>query len=797
MLTIQSLEYFYSIGLHAVPVRFNLATKDVDKYPFHETDSTGPDGRPSLDDAKRWFREVKANGVGIKMYPPYGMIDFDIKNATDKKIFDKWMLACSSVDDGWLKKVCIETTRNGGYHVYIKFAGLSNKLPLASENHKEMIAIYTGTVLSFCAPSPGYEFTHNNWEDLDFLTDDEFDLLTAHAGMFNKDKETYDYSTEKKEGGLRYPKQLDHIFSQFDRKLDGENFEILANSIGLYREKNRAPTKKGSILYKRDGTLAPYSAKVFFYDRYISWSGWRVVIFSASMHNYPCFHDRSAVNDPTWILTPGRLLYYKNERNWERALAELQVIIDSVGMLIDAPQDFSQEDNVPPPEPRQSTPEDRFPFEVFSPTLSENFHQLAAHYSIPLDYLGTTALYTIAGLSGNMYQTELNGAIKNIIYAMLVGPSGVGKSPAYNLLCGDIIEADERELYKYWQKLVMQWEELKEQARVAKAAFTKPKPPRLVRTMHGGTMEGIMAKALNSPAGIALYYDEGGKMFGSPNAFKPGKDNGSANDFWNEMWNGKPSNEARADETRERFVPATSISSLIGMQTDRVTKYFDKDSIDSGLANRFILTMSDYIDLNENVDHFSARRLVCEEWREKVRYLFNKGAYKCFKDDKPQVIQFTENAGYLYNELSKKLIKEANIKRAARLTGDVSSMMVAYDTKLYAYVGRFIMILAILESPSDPIIRPIHVENAEKLYRFYRKQADNLFAILHTEVVERMSENQLNLLKSLDDTFTAAQAVEKCKAMKLSDRFFDTAYHRVYSKMGLVKKIKRGEYEKT
>jgi Protein of unknown function (DUF3987) len=800
MLTIQQLEYFYSIGLHAVPVHFNLETKQVDSYPAHETAATGPGGRPSLQDAKKWFKAVQANGVGVKVYPPFGMIDFDIKNSSDKRIFDKWLLACKSVDDGWLSKVCIERTRSNGYHVYIKYEGMDHKIPLAKENRQETISLYTGTLLSFCSPSPGYEFTHNEWADLDFLTNEEFELLTTVAGTFNKDRQTYDYSTEQKEGGLQYPKAREHLFSKFDRLLSEEHFETLLNSISLFRNPDSKPTKSGAIKYSRPGTLAPYSAKVFYYDRYTSWSGWRLVIFSASLQSFPCYHDKLGKKDPTWILTPGRLLYYKNGRDWTLAQAELEMIVDSAGIEIPVAPDFSAEDNVPIHQIEADRPAilpGTFPFDVFPAALHRNFSEIASHYSIPLDYLGTTALFAIAGLSGNMYQTELGKRIKCIIYAMLVGPSGVGKSPAYNLLCGEVVSSAEKQLHDDFLKQKREWKALEHTARSKKngEAFTKPEPKRLVRTGNGGTAEGMMGKALSSPAGIALYYDEGGRMFGSPNAYKTGKDN-SSTDFWNEMWNGQPSNEFRADEDRERFVPATSISSLIGMQTDRVSRYFDKDSIESGLSSRFLVTQSDYIQLNDRVDHFAQAQHACPEWVELLTYLFDQGAYHYTRESKPRTVYFSGASSQLYNDLSRKLVQEANQKRADRLAGDVTQLMVAYDAKLYSYVGRFILILAILDDPRDPVITPKHVENAEKLYRFYRAQAINLFTVLNREMQQEMTANQAELLKALPDTFTTKEAKEICKKLKLSDQFFDSTFFRIYDKKRLIKKIKRGEYEK-
>lgn len=439
-----------------------------------------------------------------------------------------------------------------------------------------------------------------------------------------------------------------------------------------------------------------------------------------------------------------------------------------------------------------STAQNGFPFEVFGVELAENFAELAAQHSIPAEYFGTTALFSIAALAGNMYTTELNGSIKNIIYAILVGPSGLGKSPAYNILIGDVVQAKEKTLFDAYESATKEWHGKKEDAKRGNQTFSEPKPKRRIRTAQGGTTEGIMKHAMYTYAGFGLYYDEGGKMLGSPNAYK--KENSSV-DFWNEMWNGKPYNDLRADDERERFIQATSISVICGMQTDRISKHFNKDSFDSGLPARFIITTSDYIPLNENVNHFSAKKRPCQAWIDKINFLFDRGAYNFFSDDQAYNIPFADGTPELYNSISSKFIKESNINRMAVKAGDVSGLMVTYDVKLYAYFGRFMVVLAILENEKSPTIYERHVVGAEKLYRYYRRQAEKLFTMMATEQMTDLNENEKMLLDELPDSFSTKEAMEICEKLKLAPEYFNMTFTRKYCK-GFIKKIKRGCYEK-
>lgn len=433
-----------------------------------------------------------------------------------------------------------------------------------------------------------------------------------------------------------------------------------------------------------------------------------------------------------------------------------------------------------------------FPFEIFKPAIADSFHKLAEQKSIPLDYMGTAALFTISALSGNMYTTELNGEIKNILYCMLIGDSGLGKTPAFNHLCMNIVQYEHQERYFDYREALKKWKTDQRNAMNKKHDFNVPQPSFHHRISSGGTMEGLMGNAMRSRCGFGMYYDEGSKMMNSPNAYK--KDTGSS-DFWNEVWNGNPFVDLRANEEDTRLIPATSISTLIGMQSDRVEKIFTKDNIQSGLSSRFLITQSDHFNLNEHVDHFDRNKnKVSPHWEETVLTLFKRG-YHFSKDTVPYCIPFTNGAKEAYNALSNKLIKESNINSSSVVYGDHTKIMQSYDSKLYQYVGRFCSILSIMGDYNSPVINETCVEQAELLYRYYRSQAERLFRKISGEINGDLTMNERNLLDLLPDEFTTRQAHEACEKLKLSHSFFDMVYIRKYKK-DYLKRKEKGIYVK-
>ena len=189
MTNLQRFTELFDLGLHPIPVQFNPETRQVVKYghPPHEKDVTG---RVSIQDVRRWIKKPMfkdANGMAFKLYPPFGMFDFDLKNTEDKTVFDKWLEKVRFSIPNILSKIVIETTRSSGYHVYIKYTGLTKKTGLAgSKKGEEVIAIYTGGTLSYTVPSPGYNITSGSFENLAELTKSEFEILCNTAIEFDQ-----------------------------------------------------------------------------------------------------------------------------------------------------------------------------------------------------------------------------------------------------------------------------------------------------------------------------------------------------------------------------------------------------------------------------------------------------------------------------------------------------------------------------------------------------------------------------------------------------------------------------------
>lgn len=425
-----------------------------------------------------------------------------------------------------------------------------------------------------------------------------------------------------------------------------------------------------------------------------------------------------------------------------------------------------------------------FPLDIFGEDIANSFQEIAEYHSIPIDYLASTALWTISSLSGNMYQVpEL--PTKIILYILLLGPSSLGKSVAYRTLCEDIIRKSEVQLYTEFEQKLADWNErqdLYKKSKDEKAQPPGPMPKRKIRIVTSATTEAIIHYATFNPAGFGMYFDEGKTMY-SGGAYK--KENNSV-DFWNKAWNGDIFNELRVDHMRERFVENPAISVLAGMQTDRIEEMFSKDTRESGLINRFLFTSSDYITLNENVDFFGEKKTVSPEWADIVTRLYRKGCEFFIEEDSPfnpvKKILLTPDAKTQFNKTASELTAKANDLIRSLKEGDGRKSIVAYWGKLFAYFKRLMPIIAIMRDPDHPEIDLQVVQDAERIYQYYRDQAKHILAGIISQEQTDLNENELRLYNMLPDKFTASEAEQIAEAMKFSRSYFHTAYRRKYGR---------------
>ena len=739
---------YRDLGLTVIPVEW-------------DTEKKAPVSHRKWGDVSDFKLSKKHNALEIKTDGVYACLDFDLKNTQRKTLFDEFKtIVLNQYPEIW-DKVFIEQTRNKGYHIWIRYDKLQKKLALAeSDLGNEVIALYAKGPLVYTFPTPGYTEYHNSMQDVQDLSDQEFEYLISTSQIFNEYKPSYDPSLK----AINYPSGYESLLSQFDRKIPYEVWDTILSVSGLVPIKDyRYNAKDKFKAFKREGSTSPgISAKVYYHTK-------RVMIFSASLHDYPNWHNKA--DYPIWSLPPSFLLFYQNERDWSKVIEMVKGIIESVGIEIESVPAITTD----------------YPIHVFPVGIQQSILDVCSNRSLSPSFVATAGLWTISSLAGTRYTSDFNGDSKNILFCLMIAPVSAGKTPAYKVMCEAPLKEAHETLDKRYKDDLDEWNKAKAEAHKDKEPFTEKKPSRFIPISADGTTEGYISKSMVQPNGIGVYCDEAETLLNAGN-FKATNDSVS---FFTQAFSGGRVTQIRADESKERVVPNLNLNLLMGTQPERLQNIFTEDRLTSGFASRFLMVQSDYHELNIDSDPFGSKKEMCQEWGEIVRRLFYGGMDYNSGDNQQVHIEMPESAKNVYRKYHRQLLIEAN----TRIKSKAESYVIGTEAKMSAYFPRLCQILSILHNHLNPVITDDIVHKGWTLYRYYAESTIRIIASLSGEIETGLPGDLELLYQTLPEDFTRAEAAAICLRLNLKERRFDVSIRRKdFGK--LFTKTGQGQYRK-
>lgn len=746
------IEQYTSLGLNCIPIEWDIEKKEAVSHRLWSDD-------------KPLKQTAKHNALMVKTKGQYAAIDFDLKNTERKTLFDEWLTIVKHEWPEILDKVFIEQTRNKGYHVWVKYEKLNKKMSMAqSDIGSEVIALYACTPLVYTYPTPGYSEIKNSMYDVQLLTDKEFDFLIKTSQAFNEYKPTYDPNSK----AVNYPKGFEKMLINFDTNLPDEYWTQLLSEIGLVTISNYKYHQKDKFTaFRRTGsTSEAISAKVYYKSK-------RVLIFSASLHDYPNWHNRHDFE--IWSLPPSFVLFYKLNRDWKATIEYINSIIDSIGMQ----NDF---------EPISAEAFTGYPMHVFPECIKNSILDVCSERSLAPQFVATAGLWTISTLAGTMYNSDFNGDARNILFCLLIAPVSVGKTPAFKVMCEYPLKKLEELGDREYEKDHARWLEEKAKSQIDKKPFLKKEPERYVPVSSDGTTEGYLTRVMKQRNGVGVYMDEAETIFNA-GSFKGTNDSIS---FFTQAFGGGRVAQIRADESKTRIIPDLNLNLLMGTQPLRLKNIFTEDRLSSGFASRFLMVESDYLELNEDSDPFSTKKEICQEWVNIISYLYNRGlAYNSHPEYPKCEIRMSDAAKNLYRHYYRENLVEAN----KRIKSKAENYIIGTEAKMSAYFPRLVQVLSILYNPEYPEITEDIVHKGWQLYKFYACETIRVIAGLHGEIETGLPKELELLYQALPDQFTSKDAKECCVRINLPERRFEVSIRRK-DFSALFNKIEHGKYTK-
>ncbi len=176
-------------------------------------------------------------------------IDFDLKYDATGTLWEKWKEIVNNTDLEILKKVLVQRTPSGGYHVVYKCSRIGGNTKLANNKKNEVLIETRGEGGYFLvAPSKGYELLQGDFTNIQTLTDEQNEIVITASCSFNE------VFTE--EPMPHVGKEFTSGESPFDDYNKNGDVEALLVSHGWVYKKNAS----GNRMYLRPGGTQEYSA---------------------------------------------------------------------------------------------------------------------------------------------------------------------------------------------------------------------------------------------------------------------------------------------------------------------------------------------------------------------------------------------------------------------------------------------------------------------------------------------------------------------------------------------------------
>ena len=434
--------------------------------------------------------------------------------------------------------------------------------------------------------------------------------------------------------------------------------------------------------------------------------------------------------------------------------------------------------------------EKKIPLDAFPAKIQDMILALSRQENYSIEYMMASLLVAVSTAIGNAINIRIRGGwISNpALYMILVGRPGMGKTPPLDFVFHPIRKHDAKAIKQF--KLEMeQYNNLIEKNKGKKENITPlPDKPILRRTIISDfTPEALMRALDDNHRGIVVYVDEIMGMFNAVNQYSRGQ----LIEQLLTAFSGKPLDISRCSMLVPIHIEYPFINIVGTMQTTRMHELIEKGYKENGLLDRIIFVypssqeISDW-QLDEDSSFASFERH-SNMWES----IINKVIDLPFTDNGnvQSILDFSSEAKAYFTNWRNNAIRAVN---QIQDDGLVDSRVI----KTPMITARLALVLQILRWACGEVHKDFVDIDSTKSAIALSEYFESCYADIQKYMLRESIEPQKKeLLDCLSATFTTSDAIQAGKEVGLSERSV------MYSLVNLatnkiIKKIKRGEYEK-
>jgi hypothetical protein len=434
-----------------------------------------------------------------------------------------------------------------------------------------------------------------------------------------------------------------------------------------------------------------------------------------------------------------------------------------------------------------------FPLEVLPSGMQTLVLDVVRQENYPLDFTVVAMLSAAASAIGNAYQIRIKGqwTTSPILYVMLVGKPGVGKTPPLDFAYQPIQDEDSRRYAKYIDEL----EQYDHDYQLYKSKLRdgemqdEPVRPVLVRQLISDFTPEAMLRAHNANLrGITIFVDEIMGMFGSANRYSSGQ----LIEQLLSAHSGKPLDVMRCGQPLPFHIKKTCINIVGTTQTYRIKELLSAGHLDNGMMDRFLFAFTPNRKIGRWLLESQSSDAPKQRWTRIIDTFMH---LPCEVDATnhcaiSRVLDWSDDAKERFFGWRNDVAEEVDA------TNDESQRdtRFAKDPTNFARLALLIQLLrwAFDEADKD-CVDIISVEAALKIGEYFTESYEQLIEIVAAESVENSTFEKW--FSALTNDFKTADAVAIAKQFSISCR---TAKRRLkrWCIEHRITKIKHGEYSK-
>jgi hypothetical protein len=388
-----------------------------------------------------------------------------------------------------------------------------------------------------------------------------------------------------------------------------------------------------------------------------------------------------------------------------------------------------------------------FPIEVFPLVVTEYIEEISSTLELNKDFLSGSALVALSSAIGNLFTLKIKDGYnqKCIIWLVIIGIAGDGKSPSMKLPMKPLRDFEAQEHEKYVLAL-KQWELIPENS--------DPKPISKTRILEDFTYEVIGKEHEKNKNGLCIYSDE---ILSWLSSFGRYSGSSEENNYLS-IWNGSEFKSNRKTSGNNVFIKEAFLNVIGGTQRARLNELFKGDRMKSGFLDRILFCFPEEvtpIKLNKK----KANKAVFDNYQALFKRIFELYDEEHFLTEIEYTDDAFDKACHWENEFTQKYLNDEEILRSMA-------------SKLKSYCHRIALLIEIVDNiAQDKKVRSVcisSVEKAIKVIEYFERTAIKVKEKGNSPF-EGIGKNQSNLFQNLSSKFKTQDAIEIGIKLQMSE----------------------------